>query len=241
MDAVSDRDFVLEALFIGACISMHLSRICEELIIWANPAFGFISLPDEFSTGSSIMPQKKNPDVAELMRGKTGRVYGNLFAMLTVLKSLPLAYNKDLQEDKEGFFDTDKTLRDSLSLISPMLQSIRFNACRMRDACRRGYINATELADYLAVKGVPFREAHHITGRAVALAEKQDLALEQLPLEQLQQLSPLIAEDIHEFLDYEACVKRRESPGGTGPKSVETQISVLRSWLQERSRTNDKR
>lgn len=234
MDAVSDRDFVLEALFAGSCIAMHLSRLCEELIIWANPAFGFINLPDAFSTGSSIMPQKKNPDIAELMRGKTGRVYGNLIAMLTVLKGLPLAYNKDLQEDKECFFDTNKTVSDSLALLAEMLEEISFNKDRMEEACKRGFINATELADYLNNRGIPFREAHHITGQAVARAEELGVGLENLPLSEYKSLCESIDDDIYPLLSYSACVARRISPGGTGPESVQAQLSVLEQWLRSR-------
>ena len=173
MDAVSDRDFVLEALFGGSTIMMHLSRLCEEIILWANPAFGFVRLPDSYSTGSSIMPQKKNPDVAELMRGKTGRVYGSLMGMLTIMKGLPLAYNRDMQEDKEGFLDADRTVEASLRLMAGMMEEIAFRTDRMREACKAGFLNATELADYLVGKGLPFREAHHVTGQCVAAAEKQ--------------------------------------------------------------------
>lgn len=235
MDAVSDRDFVLEALFCASVISMHLSRLCEEIAIWANPAFGFIRLPDAFSTGSSIMPQKKNPDVAELTRGKTGRVYGNLMAMLTVMKGLPLTYNSDLQEDKESFFDTDRTIRSSLQVVSAMLAALEFNEEAMRSACASGFLNATELADYLASKGVPFREAHHIAGRAVAEAEARGKRLEELPLADLRALSPLIEADIYVALDYEKCVQRRETPGGTGPHSVERQLATLEQWLEDQT------
>lgn len=231
MDAVSDRDFVLEALFNGCLIMEHLSRLSEELILWANPAFGYITLPDAYSTGSSIMPQKKNPDVAELIRGKTGRVYGSLMAMLAVMKGLPLAYNKDLQEDKEGFLDTDKTVSSSLMIMGLMLEQIIFQPEKMRAACKRGYLNATELADYLVHKGLPFREAHHITGKIVAAAEQLGLALEDLPLEKLRGFHPYIANDVYGFLEYESCIARRETPGGTGPKSVSKQIRDFVDWL----------
>ena len=217
MDAVSDRDFVLEALFAGSCIMAHLSRLCEELIIWANPAFGFVQLSDGYSTGSSIMPQKKNPDVAELMRGKTGRVYGSLMGMLTIMKGLPMTYNRDLQEDKEGFLDADRTVDASLMLMAGMLEELTFRTDRMRAACARGFLNATELADYLVGKGLPFREAHHVTGHAVALAEKQGKGLEDLSLAELQQLDARIADDVYAVLDYAAAVRRRETPAGTGP------------------------
>lgn len=231
MDAVSDRDFVLEALFDASVIMMHLSRLCEEIIIWANPAFGFVRLPDGYATGSSIMPQKKNPDVAELMRGKTGRAYGALVGLLTVMKGMPLAYNRDLQEDKEGFLDVDATVASSLALMAGMLDELTFRTGRMRDACRAGFLNATELADYLAGKGVPFREAHHAAGQAVALAERLGRGLEELSLQELQGVSPQIGQDVYAVLDCAAAVRRRETPGGTGPQAVERQMEQLRRWL----------
>lgn len=235
MDGVSDRDFVLEALFAASCIMAHLSRLCEEIILWANPAFGFVSLSDGYSTGSSIMPQKKNPDVAELMRGKTGRVYGALMGLLTTVKGLPLTYNRDLQEDKEGFLDTDRTVTSSLTLMAGMLEETTFRTDRMRAACACGFLNATELADYLVGKGLPFREAHHVTGHAVALAEKEGKGLEDLTLEQLRTLDDRIEQDVYAVLDYDAAVRRRETPAGTGPKSVARQLEQLRRWLAERA------
>ena len=213
----------------------HLSRLCEEIILWANPAFGFVSLSDGYSTGSSIMPQKKNPDVAELMRGKTGRVYGALMGLLTTVKGLPLTYNRDLQEDKEGFLDTDRTVTASLTLMAGMLDETTFRTDRMRAACARGFLNATELADYLVGKGLPFREAHHVTGHAVALAEKEGKGLEDLTLEQLRTLDERIDEDVYAVLDYDAAVRRRETPAGTGPKSVARQLDQLRQWLADRA------
>lgn len=231
MDAVADRDFVLEALFCGSVIMMHLSRFCEELIWWANPQFGFVTLSDAHSTGSSIMPQKKNPDVAEIMRGKTGRAYGNLMNLLTTLKGLPLTYNRDLQEDKVSFLDTDKTVRTSLALMADMLASTVFNAARMRKALSAGYLNATELADYLAIRGMPFREAHHVTGKAVAVAEEKGVGLEDLTLEELRALCPYIGSDVYTVLDYDTAVRRRNMPGGTGPDAVKTQIRMLSAWL----------
>lgn len=234
MDAVSDRDFALEPMFGAALCMAHLSRLCEDIIIWANPAFGFVRLPDAFSTGSSIMPQKKNPDVAELMRGKSGRVYGALFSLLTTLKGLPMTYNRDLQEDKEPFFDVDETLGASLAIMAAMLKALEFNAGRMRESLKRGFVNATELADYLVGKAVPFREAHHLTGQAVALAEKRDCALEALSLADFKSISPLIEQDVYAVLSFEAAVSRRESPGGTGPHSVARQLSALRKWLAAR-------
>ncbi|MBQ3059899.1 MAG: argininosuccinate lyase [Desulfovibrio sp.] len=233
MDAVSDRDFVLEALFDASTIMMHLSRLCEEIILWANPAFGFVKLPDSYATGSSIMPQKKNPDVAELMRGKTGRVYGALTGLLTVMKGLPLAYNRDMQEDKEGFLDTHVTVEASLRLMAGMLEELTFNTDRMREACRAGFLNATELADYLVGTGLPFRSAHHVTGQAVALAEARGMGLEDLDLQTLQGLDAHIEADVYNVLDYAAAVRRRETPGGTGPASVRRQLTDMETWLEE--------
>ena len=233
MDAVSDRDFVIESLFCASTIMMHLSRFCEEIIYWANPAFGFVRLPDAYSTGSSIMPQKKNPDVAELMRGKVGRVYGDLTAMLTILKGLPLTYNRDLQEDKEPFLDADTTVTASLSLMAGQLDALTFDAQRMHHALGLGFLNATELADYLVGKGIPFREAHHITGKAVALAEERGVRLEELPLADLDTLCDRIGQDVYAVLDYDAAVARRNAPGGTGPASVAAQMEKLERWLAD--------
>ena len=231
MDAVSDRDFVLEGVFCGSLVMMHLSRLCEEIIIWANPQFGFVRLPDAYSTGSSIMPQKKNPDVAELMRGKTGRVYGDLVSLLTLMKGLPLAYNRDMQEDKEPFLDTHDTVAPSLAIMAGMLAELGFNRERMRLALKAGFLNATELADYLAAKGVPFRQAHHITGAAVAFAEGRGVGLEDLSLADLQRFSGDIGEEVFAVLDYDNAVARRHVPGGTGPDSVGAQIADLAAWL----------
>jgi argininosuccinate lyase len=234
MDAVSDRDFALEALFCASLIMAHLSRFCEEIILWANPRFGYVSLPDTYATGSSIMPQKKNPDAAELMRGRVGRVYGSLMGLLTVIKGLPLTYNRDLQEDKEPFFDADDTVRASLRVMAGMLGQLAFRPERMREALTQGFLNATELADYLVSKGLPFREAHHITGRAVAQAESEGKALEHLTLSELRVFSPAIDADVFEALRYETAVARRNGPGGTGPESVTTQMAELSRWLQKR-------
>jgi len=233
MDAVSDRDFVLEATFCGSVIMMHLSRLCEEIIVWANPQFGFALLPDNYSTGSSIMPQKKNPDVAELMRGKTGRVYGDLMSLLTLMKGLPLTYNRDLQEDKEPFLDTHDTVFPSVTIMAGMLSELRFNRERMTTALKAGFLNATELADYLAAKGIPFRQAHHITGAAVAYAEKKRCGLEDLSLAELQEFSADIKEDVFHVLDYATAVARRHVPGGTGPDAVHRQLVDVQTWLQD--------
>lgn len=231
MDAVSDRDFVLEASFCGSLVMMHLSRLCEEIIIWANPRFGFVRLSDAYSTGSSIMPQKKNPDVAELMRGKTGRVYGDLMALLTLMKGLPMAYNRDMQEDKEPFLDVHDTVAPSVEIMAGMLAELRFNRERMTQALKAGFLNATELADYLAAKGIPFRQAHHITGAVVAFAEERGVGLEDLSLDELRQFSPDLAEDVFAVLDYENAVARRKAPGGTGPEPVRMQCRALHDWL----------
>ena len=233
MDAVSDRDFTLEALFGASLIMVHLSRLCEDIILWANPRFGFVELPDGFATGSSIMPQKKNPDAAELIRGKTGRVYGALVSLLTTMKGLPMAYNRDLQEDKEPFFDADDTVTSCLGIMAGMANALKFNPQHMREALRSGFLNATELADYLTSKGMPFREAHRVTGQAVAHAEIHDKGLEDLRLADFKTFSPLIEEDVYKALDYDAAVARRNTPGGTGPESVAAQIDALRSWLAE--------
>lgn len=238
MDAVADRDFALEALFCASVIMMHLSRFCEEIILWANPAYGFVHLPDAYATGSSIMPQKKNPDVAELMRGKTGRVYGDLATLLTIMKGLPLAYNRDLQEDKEPFLDADRTVSLSLELMAGMLTALRFDAKRMASALSAGFLNATELADYLVSKGIPFREAHHITGRAVALAEDRNTPLEALSLADLRALCDRIDQDVFGVLDYQAAVARRNAPGGTGPLALDRQFRKIRTWLADEERTN---
>ncbi len=231
MDAVSDRDFLLETVFCGAMIMMHMSRICEEIILWANPQFGFVRLPDAYSTGSSIMPQKKNPDVAELMRGKTGRVYGSLVSLITLMKGLPLTYNRDLQEDKGPLLVTHVAVHDSVRILAGMMARLEFMPQAMAAALKRGYLNATELADYLVGRGVPFRDAHHQTGAVVAYAEGKGVALEALSLEEIQRFAPLAQEDVFAVLALEAAVARRITPGGTGPQAVAQQIDELRAWL----------
>ncbi|MBN2141558.1 MAG: argininosuccinate lyase [Desulfovibrionaceae bacterium] len=231
LDAVSDRDFVIEAVFC-ACLAMsHLSRLCEEIVLWANPCFGFVRLPDAFATGSSIMPQKRNPDVCELMRGRTARVYGGLMALLALVKGLPLAYNRDLQEDKEPFFATDDILAPSLAIMVEMLPGLEFFPRAMARAAEQGYLNATELADYLAARGLPFREAHHAAGRAVALAEGRGQGLADLGLDELKAICPLVEGDVFEVLSLSAALRRRTSPGGTGPDSAARQARELLDWL----------
>jgi argininosuccinate lyase len=231
LDAVSDRDFALEFLSASSILMMHLSRLSEELIIWSSQEFGFVTLPDSHTTGSSIMPQKKNPDVSELIRGKTGRVYGNLMALLTVMKGLPLTYNKDMQEDKEGLMESADTMETCLKLTLSMLPKMKVNAERMYHAAGRGYSNATDLADYLAKKGLPFREAHEVVGQLVALGIKQGKDLQQLELAELQKVSSLIEKDVFEVLRLENVVDVRSSYGGTAPSQVKKQIAKAKKSL----------
>ncbi len=231
MDAVSDRDFVAEFLFASSLLIVHLSRLSEEIVIWSSQEFGFASLPDELCTGSSIMPQKKNPDIPELVRGKTGRVVGHLVAMLMTLKGLPLTYNKDLQEDKEGLFDTIDTIEQCLPATTRLLQSIRFNREAMRRGVEQGYLAATDLADYLARKGVPFRQAHEKVGRMVLFASEKKKELRDLALEEMRVFSGLIEKDVYEWLDPYHCVQRRDLPGGTGPVAVRKRLQKAKEEL----------
>jgi argininosuccinate lyase len=228
IDAVSDRDFAIE--FVSACaqIMMHLSRLSEELIIWSSSEFGFITISDAFTTGSSIMPQKKNPDVAELTRGKTGRVYGSLMALLTLMKGLPLAYNRDMQEDKEPLFDAADTVSLSLAVFTEMLKSVSIHKEEMRRAAEDGFITATDLADYLVRKGMPFRQAHEIVGRAVLRAMELGCGLGNMPVAEYKKLSPLIRENVYEALSVEASVGRRTSYGGTAPAKVHERLKALK-------------
>ncbi len=224
LDAVSDRDYIIEFLSHSSLLMMHLSRFCEELILWTSHEFQFITLTDAFSTGSSIMPQKKNPDMAELIRGKTGRVYGNLFSLLTVMKGLPLAYNKDFQEDKEGMFDTAWTVTKSLAIFAGMIDTMSVNEKVMQKATERDFSNATELADYLAKKGIPFRAAHEIVGKLVLDCTKKGIFLQDIPLSDYKTVSPLIETDIYEALSSKTAVEKRISYGGTGFDSVREAI-----------------
>ncbi len=233
LDAVSDRDFALEFLSAASIAMMHLSRLSEELILWSSQEFGFIVLPDSHTTGSSIMPQKKNPDVAELVRGKTGRVYGSLIGLLTVMKGLPLAYNKDMQEDKEGLFDAADTLAICLRLTADMLRKTKVNEGRTRHAAGRAFSNATDLADHLAKKGIPFREAHELTGRLVAMALTEGVDLQDLPLPLMQQVAPQLDEEVYRVLSLESVVDARASYGGTARVRVVEQIERARSALSE--------
>lgn len=232
MDAVSDRDFILEFLSNASLLMMHLSRFCEELLLWSSHEFKFVSLSDAYSTGSSIMPQKKNPDMAELIRGKTGRVYGNLTALLTVMKGLPLAYNKDLQEDKEGMFDSADTIITSLTVMNGMLSTLTVNRVNMGKSTEQDFSNATELADYLAAKGLPFRKAHELVGLLVLDCIKKGIYLQDVNLQDYQMLSPLINEDVYEVLKSRTAVSRRNSLGGTGFESVKKQIEEAKKELQ---------
>ncbi|MFT9598488.1 argininosuccinate lyase [Mesobacillus sp.] len=231
LDAVSDRDFILEFLSGSSILMMHLSRLCEEIILWSSQEFQFIELSDAFTTGSSIMPQKKNPDMAELIRGKTGRVYGSLLGLLTVLKGLPLAYNKDMQEDKEGMFDTVKTVKGSLKIFAGMIGSMKVKEEKMAKSVKNDFSNATELADYLAAKGVPFREAHEIVGKLVLECIQKGCYLADLPLEAYKSMNPLFDENIYEALNPYNAVERRNSAGGTGFSQVKIQIEKAKTSL----------
>ncbi|KIQ94811.1 Argininosuccinate lyase [Anoxybacillus thermarum] len=232
LDAVSDRDFIIEFLSNSSILMMHLSRFCEELILWSSQEFQFIEMDDTFATGSSIMPQKKNPDMAELIRGKTGRVYGNLMALLTVMKGLPLAYNKDMQEDKEGMFDTVQTVIGSLKIFAGMIETMTVRTDVMEKATKQDFSNATELADYLAKKGVPFREAHEIVGKLVLTCIERGVFLADLPLHVYQQASPLFEEDIYEALNPYTAVNRRTSAGGTGFTEVKQAIEKAKQMIE---------
>ncbi len=232
MDAVSDRDFVIEFISASSILMMHLSRLCEELIIWSTQEFGFVVLPEAFCTGSSIMPQKKNPDLLELIRGKTGRVYGHLMALLTTMKGLPLSYNKDMQEDKEALFDTFDTVEQSLSVMSRLLAEITFHGERMQKAAKEGYLDATDLADYLVGKGMTFRKAHEVVGKMVLFAADKGKELNQLTIEEMRDFSRQIEQDVYDWLDPTSCVKRRNLPGGTGPNQVKTNLEKAKKELK---------
>lgn len=231
LDGVSDRDFVIDAAYALSMIMMHLSRLSEEVILWCSQEFHFVELDDAFATGSSIMPQKKNPDVAELVRGKTGRAYGNLQTLLTMMKGTPLAYNKDMQEDKEALFDSLSTVKLALSAMIPMVETMTPDTKRMREAASKGFINATDCADYLTKKGVPFREAYGVIGQLVQTCIEKDLTLEDVPLELYQSLHELFEEDIYEAINLENCVTKRSLQGGPAPEAVKQQIQDLKSEL----------
>ena len=233
LDGVSDRDFCAELMSAIAILMMHLSRFSEEIILWSSWEFKFIELSDAYTTGSSIMPQKKNPDMAELVRGKTGRVYGDLMALLTTLKGLPLAYNKDMQEDKEAVFDACDTVKMCLQVFAGMIESLTANTANMKLAAQKGFINATDLADYLVKKGMPFRSAYKISGQLVALCIQKNTVLEELDLESYKSYSDLFEEDLYEHIDLLTCMEKRSSEGGTSTASVKQQIAYVKSQLED--------
>ncbi|MDO4281608.1 MAG: argininosuccinate lyase, partial [Peptococcaceae bacterium] len=232
LDGVSDRDFSLEFLSDASISMMHLSRFCEEIILWASQEFAFIDLDDAYSTGSSIMPQKKNPDVAELVRGKTGRVYGALIALLSTMKGLPLAYNKDMQEDKEGVFDTVDTWNKCLLIFNKMLATATFKETNMRRAATGGFTNATDFADYLVTKGVPFRDAHAVVGAAVAHCIMEGKSLDECTMDEMKSFSPLIEEDIYDKISIDTCIHKRQTIGAPSPQQVQQAIDINEAQLQ---------
>lgn len=233
IDGVSDRDFCIEILSALSTVMMHLSRFSEEIILWSSIEFSFVELDDSFTTGSSIMPQKKNSDIAELVRGKTGRVYGDLMALLTTLKGLPLAYNKDMQEDKEAIFDAIDTVKQCLTNFAPMLDTLKVKADNMKNAAKGGFINATDLADYLAKKGLPFRSAYKTVGQIVAYCIDNKKDLESVTLEEYKNFSPVFEEDLYNEISLETCVNKRISAGGTGPESLEKQLEFISEFINK--------
>ena len=233
LDGVSDRDYAIEFVSCMSILMMHLSRFAEEIIAWCSWEFKFVELDDAYSTGSSIMPQKKNPDVAELVRGKTGRVYGDLIGLLTTMKSLPLAYNKDMQEDKEPVFDAIDTVKMCLPVFSAMIDTMKILPENMRAAANRGFINATDCADYLAKKGMPFRDAYKITGQLVYACTQSGRTLEEIPLDELRTISPLFDSDVYEALSMDTCVAQRCSYGGPSPAETSRQIALLRKFIED--------
>lgn len=236
LDAVSDRDFVLELASSLSILMMHLSRFSEEVILWCSSEFGYVELDDAYSTGSSIMPQKKNPDVAELVRGKTGRVYGNLMGLLTMMKGLPLAYNKDMQEDKEQIFDSVDTVKLCISVFGKMIDTMTVKKENMEKACKDGFINATDLADYLVKKGIAFRDAHHITGEIVFYCIKEEKTLEELTLEKLKSFSDIFEMDVYDAIDMKKCVENRKVIGGPSPMEVKIRIEDLDTFICEKGK-----
>ena len=233
MDGVSDRDYLLELLSSLSIIMMHLSRFSEEVIIWNSNEYQFVEIDDAYSTGSSIMPQKKNPDIAELVRGKTGRVYGALNALLTTMKGIPLAYNKDMQEDKEWAFDAIDTAKGCLTLFAGMLRSMQFNKARMKDSARHGFTNATDAADYLVNHGMPFRDAHGIVGQLVLTCIDKKIALDELPLEEYQKICPAFEKDIYDAISLETCVNRRITTGAPGRMAMEETLAMYKKYMEE--------
>lgn len=234
MDSVSDRDYLIELLSAMSTVMMHLSRFCEEIIIWNTNEYQFVEIDDAYSTGSSIMPQKKNPDIAELVRGKTGRVYGALMSMLTTMKGLPLAYNKDMQEDKELTFDAIDTVKGCLALFTGMLSTMRFRKDRMEESAKNGFTNATDAADYLVGKGVPFRDAHGIVGRLVLYCLEKKIALDDMTLEEYQKISPVFGEDIYDAISMKNCVEKRNTIGAPGADAMSRVLEENRRYLEEK-------
>ena len=233
MDGVSDRDYLLELLSSLSIMMMHLSRFSEEVIIWNSNEYQFVEIDDAYSTGSSIMPQKKNPDIAELVRGKTGRVYGALHALLTTMKGIPLAYNKDMQEDKEWAFDAIDTAKGCLTLFAGMLRSMQFNKARMKDSARHGFTNATDAADYLVNHGMPFRDAHGIVGQLVLTCIDKKIALDELPLEEYQKICPAFEKDIYDAISLETCVNKRITTGAPGRMAMEETLAMYKKYMEE--------
>jgi len=232
MDAVSDRDFAAEFIFSSSLLMMHLSRLCEELIIWSTAEFNFIEISDSFATGSSIMPQKKNPDIPELIRGKTGRVYGNLISLLTTMKGIPLTYNKDMQEDKEPLFDTVDTVKKSLKIFAMLLKEISFKRDNLYSATEKGYLVATDFADYLVKKGMTFRKAHNVVGDIILSAQKKGRELHEMNLNEMKKYSDIIEDDVYKELDPVSCINNRNIPGGTGTKMVRDALIKARKDLE---------
>ncbi len=233
MDSVSDRDYLIELLSAMSTIMMHMSRFCEEIITWNSNEYRFVEIDDSYSTGSSIMPQKKNPDIAELVRGKTGRVYGTLISLLTTMKGLPLAYNKDMQEDKELTFDAIDTVKGCLALFTGMIDTMRFNTDVMEASAKQGFTNATDAADYLVNHGVPFRDAHGIIGQLVLICIDKGISLDDLPLEEYQKVSPVFEEDIYKAISMETCVSKRNTTGAPGPVVMKQVIAANEAYLQQ--------
>ena len=233
MDSVSDRDYLIELLSALSTIMMHLSRFCEEIIVWNSNEYQFIEIDDAYSTGSSIMPQKKNPDIAELVRGKTGRVYGALISLLTTMKGIPLAYNKDMQEDKELAFDAIDTVKDCLSLFNGMISTMKFNKQTMEASAKNGFTNATDAADYLVNHGVPFRDAHGIIGQLVLVCLEKNISLDQLPLEEYKKISPVFEEDIYDAISIKTCVEKRNTIGAPGQSAMKRVLEINEKYLQE--------
>ena len=234
MDSVSDRDYVIELLSALSTIAMHLSRFCEEIIIWNSNEYRFVEIDDAYSTGSSIMPQKKNPDIAELVRGKAGRVYGALMSILTVMKGIPLAYDKDMQEDKELTFDAIDTVKGSLALFTGMISTMTFNKNRMEDSAKNGFTNATDAADYLVNHGVPFRDAHGIVGQLVLMCIEKNCALDDLSLVEFKSISPVFEEDVYEAISMKTCVQKRVTIGAPGPDAMKQVIEIYEKELAEK-------